>query len=240
VTYTATVTWTLTMTPTATPTFAGNVSLTASAPVTHAYSGQAVTFTYVVTNAGSLLATNAALDVTIPKPYYLYNDPSNGTLSGDVLHVTLSDLAAGQSVTVQVGLRVDPNYKDEDKYTIPAELTYDQWPATGLILEGPIVMPTGQYAPGEMFIDVNVVRPGNEATITLMPGRAGYVRLKVYNSAGELVQTLEGQYPATMQEIVKRKWDGKNMHGQFVASGVYVVCADMPGVTKTGKVAVLR
>jgi len=183
---------------------------------------------------------NVTLDVTIPKPYYLYNDASGGTLSGDVLRVTLPDLAPGQSVTVSVGLRVDPKYKDEDTFTIPAELTYDQGSAKGLKVEGPIVMPTGQYNEGALFIDVNVVRPGTEATITLMPGRAGYIRLKIYNSAGELVQTLEGQYPATAKEIVKRKWDGKNMHGEFVASGVYVVWASMPGIVKTARVAVLR
>jgi hypothetical protein len=228
------------MTPTSTPTFAGSVWLTASAPVTHVYSDQAVTFMYVASNTGSLSATNVTLDVTIPKPYYLYQDPSGGTLSGDVLHVSLVDLAAGQSVTVYVGLRVDKYYKDEDKFTIPAELTYDQGPAMGLKLNGPIVMPTGQLNAGDMFIDVNMVTPGNEATITLVPGKQGYIRLRIYNSAGELVQTLEGQYPATEKEIIKRKWDGKNMHGEFVASGVYVVWASMPGIVKTARVAVLR
>jgi flagellar hook assembly protein FlgD len=101
-------------------------------------------------------------------------------------------------------------------------------------------MPTGQFEPGEMFIDVNVVKPGEVAEITLMPFQGGIVRLKVYNSAGELVRSLEAQYPATEKEVMKRKWDGKNEKGDFVASGVYVVYAQMPGITRTGRIIVLR
>jgi hypothetical protein len=39
---------------------------------------------------------------------------------------------------------------------------------------------------------------------------------------------------------MKRKWDGKNEKGDFVASGVYVVYAQMPGITRTGRIIVLR
>jgi len=87
---------------------------------------------------------------------------------------------------------------------------------------------------------VNVVKPGEDANITLVTGDQGYVRLMIYNSAGELVKTLLGQYPATAKELLKRKWDGTNESGDFVASGVYIVYAQMPGVTRVAKVAVLR
>lgn len=180
------------------------------------------------------------LDVTIPKPYYQYNDPSGGLMAGNVLKVKVPDMAPGQSVTIEVGMRVDANYKDEDKFTIPGELTYDQGPATGMKAEAPLQMPTGQLNPGTLFIDVNEVKPGEVANITLIPGLKGYIRLRIYNSAGELVKVLEAQYPATEKEVIKRKWDGKNMHGEFVSSGVYVVWASMPGVVKVGRVIVLR
>jgi flagellar hook assembly protein FlgD len=39
---------------------------------------------------------------------------------------------------------------------------------------------------------------------------------------------------------MKRKWDGKNEKGEYVASGVYVVYAQMPAVVKTGRLIVLR
>jgi len=180
------------------------------------------------------------LDVTIPKPYYQYNDPSGGLMAGNVLKVKVPDMAPGQSVTIEVGMRVDANYKDEDKFTIPGELTYDQGPATGMKAEAPLQMPTGQLNPGTLFIDVNEVKPGEVANITLIPGLKGYIRLRIYNSAGELVKVLEARYPATEKEVIKRKWDGKNMHGEFVSSGVYVVWASMPGVVKVGRVIVLR
>jgi hypothetical protein len=214
--------------------------LTASAPVSHVYAGEAVTFSYVVTNQGGVGAANLHLDVTIPKPYYLYQDPSGGLMAGTVLQVQVPNLAPGQSVTVKVGLRVDANYKDEEQITFPAELTYDQGPMTGLTAEGPLVMPTGQLKTGDLFIDVNEMKPGETANITLVPGLRGYIRLKIYNSAGELVKTLEAQYPATEKEVIKRSWDGKNMNGEFVSSGVYVVCATMPGIAKTGRIVVIR
>jgi hypothetical protein len=208
--------------------------------VSHVYSGQAVTFTYVVTNNGMEEARDVRLDVTLPKPYYQYQDPSGGTMSGTVLTVDVPNLAPGESATIYVGARVDAYYKDADTFTIGADLTYSQGPAVGLTAEAPIEMPTGQLSPGELFIDVNVVRPGEVANITLTPNLGGYIHLKIYNSAGELIQTLEAQYPATEKEVIKRKWDGTNMYGDFVASGLYVVCAYMPGVTKTARVVVIR
>jgi hypothetical protein len=216
------------------------VDLTVTAPVTHVYSDQAVTFTYVVTNNGSQTATNLDLSVTLTSPYYQYNDPSGGTVSGNVLTVDVPDLAPGQSATILVGTRVPPTYKDEQKITIPAKVTYDQGSGTGLTTEADLKMPTGQLDLGSLFINVNVVKPGEDANITLVTGDQGYVRLMIYNSAGELVKTLLGQYPATAKELLKRKWDGTNESGDFVASGVYIVYAQMPGVTRVAKVAVLR
>lgn len=157
-----------------------------------------------------------------------------------MLSVDVPNLAPGQSTTVEVGLRVPPSYKDEANITIPAEVTYDQGSGTDLTADAPLVMPTGQVNPGTLFINVNEIKPGQDAEITLTAGNQGYVRLRIYNSAGELVKTLEAQYPATAQEVLKRKWDGTNMYGSFVASGVYIVYAQMPGVTCVAKVAVLR
>jgi hypothetical protein len=161
-------------------------------------------------------------------------------MAGDVLQVPVPNLAPGQSVTIEVGLRVSTKYKDEDQFTFPAELTYDQGPVTGLKVDAPLVMPTGQLDTGDLFIDVNEVRPGESANITLIPNLRGYIRLRIYNSAGELVRTLEAQYPATEKEVIKRNWDAKNMHGEFVSSGVYVVYASMPGIVKTGRIVVIR
>jgi flagellar hook assembly protein FlgD len=67
----------------------------------------------------------------------------------------------------------------------------------------------------------------------------GVCSLKVYNSAGELVRVLleEKRQFGTYQEV---PWDGKNMHGEPVASGVYVLYYTTRYATRTARVMILR
>jgi len=67
----------------------------------------------------------------------------------------------------------------------------------------------------------------------------GKYSLKVYNSAGELVrvlQNLESQFP--VEDTVQ--WDGKNMYGEKVAAGVYVVYFESSRYVRIAKVLVLH
>ena len=67
----------------------------------------------------------------------------------------------------------------------------------------------------------------------------GVCSLKVYNSAGELVRVLleEKRQFGTYQEV---PWDGNNMHGEPVASGVYVLYYTTRYATRTARVMILR
>jgi len=68
------------------------------------------------------------------------------------------------------------------------------------------------------------------------PGRYS---LKIYNSAGELVRelvNLESRYP--VEDTIP--WDGRNMNGERVASGVYLVYFESKWYTRIAKILVIR
>ena len=69
-----------------------------------------------------------------------------------------------------------------------------------------------------------------------MPGKYS---LRIYNSAGELVrvlQELESRWP--VQDDVP--WDGRNMKGDKVASGVYIVYFESSRYIRTAKILVVH
>ena len=196
--------------------------------------------TYQVTNNGTLPAVNGSLEVTVPYPYYPYNDPSGGTLAGGVLTVPVGDLAPGATESVTIRLRVVPAYSDVRDITLPADYKYDQGPGLGLTVNAPLTLPTGDLGEGKLYVDVNVIHPGDEAGITVALGIGGRVTVKIYNTAGEWIQTVADKYPATPREVLKRKWDGKNSKGDYVASGLYIIYAEMPHTSQLAKIAVVR
>ena len=83
--------------------------------------------------------------------------------------------------------------------------------------------------------------PGGGAVFTVhyKVSTPGKYSLKIYNSAGELVrvlQQLDSRWP--VEDDVP--WDGKNMNGEWVASGVYVVYFQSMLYVKIAKVIVLH
>jgi flagellar hook assembly protein FlgD len=69
-----------------------------------------------------------------------------------------------------------------------------------------------------------------------MPGKYS---LRIYNSAGELVrvlQELESRWP--VQDDVP--WDGRNMKGDKVASGVYIVYFESSRYIRVAKIIVIH
>jgi hypothetical protein len=68
---------------------------------------------------------------------------------------------------------------------------------------------------------------------------AGHFSVMVYNSAGEHIRTLvDDSYRSLGTYEVE--WDGKNMNGFYVASGVYLVCFTEPKEVHKAKVLVIR
>jgi len=65
----------------------------------------------------------------------------------------------------------------------------------------------------------NYPNPFNPATnIAFALPENGSVSLKIYNIAGQLVKSYEGYYEAGNHTIT---WDGTNLNGENVASGIY-------------------
>lgn len=68
---------------------------------------------------------------------------------------------------------------------------------------------------------------------------ATHVRLKIYNLAGELINTLvDEDKPADITHEIK--WCGKNKDENFVASGVYILRIEAGGFTDTKKMVVIK
>jgi flagellar hook assembly protein FlgD len=98
---------------------------------------------------------------------------------------------------------------------------------------GPVVAaPAQQEAALSVF--PNPFNPSTVVEFTATPGSRGSVR--VFNLRGELVRTLHSGEFQTSQF----RWDGTDQRGAAVASGVYVVQADMEGAKQTRKVALVK
>ncbi|MCG2725166.1 MAG: hypothetical protein L6420_02725 [Elusimicrobia bacterium] len=85
----------------------------------------------------------------------------------------------------------------------------------------------------------NVMKAGTGNSIIkydLLEG--GQLSIKIYTSNGTLVKTLlDGNCPAGKGTL---EWDGKNLSGQNIASGIYYVKIKGPGINKIDKIAVIK
>jgi Zn-dependent metalloprotease len=86
----------------------------------------------------------------------------------------------------------------------------------------------------------NIVNPrlAQKATVRYAVNAAGHVTLKLYTITGRLVTTLLDQDVSAGKGSLD--WDGHNSNGGVVASGVYVVRAEGPGLRSTVKIAVVK
>jgi len=86
----------------------------------------------------------------------------------------------------------------------------------------------------------NVFNParGEKATLKYESTDAGHVRLRLFTMAGSLVRTLiDEDRPAGKGSV---DWDGSNLSGIRVASGIYLLHLEAPGITKIQKVVVVK
>jgi len=88
----------------------------------------------------------------------------------------------------------------------------------------------------------NLIHPrteDNEATIEYFLIRPTWVNLKIYNLAGELVNTLVDKENKT-EDDHKEPWQGGNSSGEIVASGIYIVHIETEGAYATEKICVIK
>ncbi|MEK6544294.1 MAG: M36 family metallopeptidase [Elusimicrobiota bacterium] len=86
----------------------------------------------------------------------------------------------------------------------------------------------------------NVFNPakGEKATFKYESSQAGDYRLVAYTLGGDLVKVLaEGREDIGMRSV---DWDGRNGSGDTVASGVYLIHLEGPGVNVTKKAVVVK
>ncbi len=97
--------------------------------------------------------------------------------------------------------------------------------------------PTGR--PTAYRLDQNRPNPFQVTTaIDFALPTAGFVRLEIYNSAGQLVKTLlKEPLPAAYHSI---RWDGANDAGQPVATGVYFYRLQADSFSQTRRIVLLR
>jgi len=87
----------------------------------------------------------------------------------------------------------------------------------------------------------NILKPiqNKPATVRYQVKSGGYVRINIYNMAGELVRTLVNEVvPAEFNG--SKDWFGKNDVGDIVGSGVYFIHIEAPGIRETKKIVVVK
>ncbi|HTC22103.1 MAG TPA: FlgD immunoglobulin-like domain containing protein, partial [bacterium] len=67
----------------------------------------------------------------------------------------------------------------------------------------------------------------------------GLYELRVYNSAGEYIKTIDSQQ-LSAPLIASYSWDGTNRYGNTCASGVYIFYLIEPFGTKTKRIVLIK
>jgi hypothetical protein len=79
---------------------------------------------------------------------------------------------------------------------------------------------------------------GQYATIKYQTSGSGRLTINLYTVVGEKLATLfDGDVPEGMGSV---NWNGRNAAGNVVASGVYIVRAQGPGINDTEKIVVIK
>lgn len=93
--------------------------------------------------------------------------------------------------------------------------------------------------PLNFTLEQNYPNPFNPSTvISFQLPVSSKVRLVIYNIAGQLVQTLLDRTASAGTHSVA--WDGRDVRGQMVASGVYVYKLEAGEFVKTRKMSFVR
>ena len=105
---------------------------------------------------------------------------------------------------------------------------------------GPLEPLEPSAAQTELTAYNNVFNPANgeKATLKYATSSAGRVIIKLYTITGTYIATLlDAEKPAGKGSL---DWNGRNINGAVVASGVYLVRIEAPGIRKTQKVAIIK
>lgn len=79
---------------------------------------------------------------------------------------------------------------------------------------------------------------GESATIAYNLSQDAFVKINIYTLSGELVKTLVDENRTAGDSATS--WDGRNLSGVIVASGIYFVSLTAAGLSVTKKIAILK
>ncbi len=129
-------------------------------------------------------------------------------------------------------VRDDVNTVPMDKFEIANDVLVWMQNETNLVI-------SGNETPSAYALAQNFPNPFNPSTTIRIDMREkGFVTLKIYNVAGQLVRTLvDGVKDAGSYNIA---WDGMNDRGGAVASGIYFYKMETKDFSQTKKMVMLR
>ncbi len=110
----------------------------------------------------------------------------------------------------------------------------DSWP----LLDDVVTVEAGKPQPTslDMALRPNPFNPSTTVTYSIASG--GYVRIAVFNLAGQRVRELENRYRSSGRYVVV--WDGRDDMGRQVASGVYLARLTAKEGTVTKRMVLAR
>lgn len=180
---------------------------------------------------------------TISNPYFMWTDEGDLaqnsfgriTIDAVALRVPFPNIS-----TVYVELigatRAGANTNETDPLSNPANQTNDfSYGLTDMILLSTAV------GSGQTHMRNTIFNPnrGEAATLIINPPETGRVTAKIYSRGGLLVRELfDGDVPR--KAAITSLWDGKNDGGSVVASGIYVLIVNGPGIDIKQKIAVVK
>lgn len=112
----------------------------------------------------------------------------------------------------------------------------DVW-EEGLVLTEPGNVKMGYSGEG---IDRGYFNPatGGAVKINFNAENSGSVEVKIFSSNGRLVKTMSKEAAGGVSDCFS--WDGRNDSGETVASGIYVIKLEGPGLNMTRKICVMK
>ena len=119
-------------------------------------------------------------------------------------------------------------------------LAYDSSDQVFTIRPGPTDVGDDPGAPPVAMLGnrPNPFGPRTGTSLEFRLGAPGQVRLRVYDTRGQLIRVLvEGTLPAATHRV---SWDGRDRNGRVVASGVYFYCLEAGGRRFTRRMTFLK
>ena len=167
-------------------------------------------------------------------------DPSDGIQgpAGTLTWVFPAGLASGQNLVRTLGFRARSGTEGVLAQLLLRADSQDS--STGIPLAPALDQDQVQVAWPDLFeVSKNVFSSPDRVDISLASASGGSAVLLIYNSAGELVLRL-GSWESLPGLKTTFSWDGRNQHGDNVASGIYLIRAEMKHFAASRRVAVLR